>query len=98
MPLTPAQRRLYSGDYNYMNQEWQSDGTVIVTISGGPSGQTHRLHIRDLWGENETVLQEEAIHPGPPPHIAARLAEVGAHGDAPQTQGPAPQEDPHDQP
>lgn len=91
MPLTPGQRRLYSGDYNYMSQEWQPDGTVILTVSGGKSGQVHRLHVRDLWGENEEVVTEETIHPGPPPHIAARLAQavapvdaVGAHGDAPQ--------------
>jgi len=97
MPLTPGQRRLYSGDYNYLSQAWQPDGTVIVTISGGKSGRVHKLHVRDLWGENEEVLTEETIHPGPPPHIQARFDEVGAHGDAPQTHGDAPQGDPHGQ-
>lgn len=74
MPLTPGQRRLYSGDYNYLNQEWQPDGTVIVTVAGGRSGQVHRLHMRDLWGKDEEVLTEESVDPRPPPHIAARLA------------------------
>jgi hypothetical protein len=73
MALTPAQRRLYSGDYNYLNQECQPDGSVIVTISGGPSGQVHRLHVRDLYGPDEEVLSEEVIPPGPPAHIQARL-------------------------
>ena len=82
--LTPAQRRLYSGDYNYMSQEWQPDGSVIVTISGGRSGQVHRLHVRDLWGEHEAVLSEERLPEGPPPHIAARLAEVGAVREPPE--------------
>lgn len=77
MALTPGQRRLYSGDYNYMNQEWQPDGSVIVTITGGRSGQVHLLHVRDLWGQNEEVLHEEVIPPGPPPWIKARLAEAG---------------------
>ena len=80
MPLTPAQQRLYSGDYNYLRQDWQLDGTVIVTISGGKSGQVHRCHIRDLWGKDEQVITEETLHPGPPPHIAARLAEVNKEG------------------
>jgi len=82
MPLTPGQRRLYSGDYNYIGQEWQSDGTVIITVSGGKSGRTHKMHVRDLWGKDEEVLTEEKIHPGPPPHIAARLAEAKEHADA----------------
>jgi len=76
MPLTPGQRRLYSGDYNYMSQAHQPDGTVVVQISGGKSGQVHMMHIRDLWGEHEEVLTEERLPEGPPPHIAARLAEV----------------------
>lgn len=77
MPLTPAQRRLYAGDYNYLNQEWQPDGSVILTIAGGRSGQVHRCHVQDLWGENETVLSEEELPPGPPPHIRDRLDEAG---------------------
>lgn len=82
MPLTPAQRRLYSGDYNYMSQEWQPDGSVIVTISGGRSGQVHRLHVRDLWGENEEVLTESNIPQNIPPHIQARFAELKEHPHA----------------
>jgi hypothetical protein len=84
MALTPGQRRLYSGDYNEMHQDRQPDGTVIVTISGGRSGQHHRMHVRDLWGEQEEVLTEEAIHPGPPPHIQARFDELKEHADADQ--------------
>lgn len=84
MPLTPGQRRLYSGDYNYLNQEWQPDGTVIVTVSGGRSGQVHRLHIRDLWGEHEEVLTEQIIPQNIPGHIAARFAELKEAPDGKQ--------------
>jgi len=92
MPLTLGQRRLYSGDYNYMWQEWQSDGTVIVTISGGRAGQVHRMHIRDLWGPDEEVLDERLIPPGPPPHIAARLQEasVPRHSERSEESLPSP--------
>jgi hypothetical protein len=82
MPLTPGQRRLYSGDYNYMGQEWQPDGTCIVTISGGKSGQVHRMHILHLWGEDEQVLTEERVPEGPPPHIAKRFDELKEATDA----------------
>ncbi|MBA7613440.1 hypothetical protein ES703_20689 [subsurface metagenome] len=75
--MTPGQRRLYSGDYNYLFQDRQPDGSVIVTVSGGKSGQAHRMHVRDLWGEHEEVLQEEALPPGPPPWIQDRLEEAG---------------------
>ena len=98
MTLSPAQKRLYSGDYNYLSEDWQPDGSVIVTISGGASGQVHRLHIRDLWGKDETVLTEETIPTGPPPHIAARLAEAFAAAHPEPVEGPTPEEVPHDNP
>jgi len=91
MSLTPGQCRLYSGDFNYVSYDGQPDGTDIVTIAGGKSGQVHRMHVRDLWGEHEEVLTEEEGDSNPPPHVAARLAEVappvdvvGAHGGAPE--------------
>lgn len=77
MPLTPGLRRLYSGDHNYIQQEWQGDGSVIVTVSGGKPGRTHRLHVNDLYGEHEEVLVEIAVPDGPPPWIRDRLEEAG---------------------
>lgn len=76
MPLTPGQRRLYRGEYNYMTQEWQPDGSVILTITGGGHPEGRRMHIQDVWGPNETVLDEQVIPPGPPPHIQARFQEA----------------------
>lgn len=80
MPLTLGQRRLYSGDYNYMNQERQTDGSVIVTISGGKSEQTHRLHVKNLWKENEEVLSEEEVKAEPPGWLKKRLKEAKGEG------------------
>jgi len=77
MPLTPGQRRLYNGDYNYLQEAWQPGGTVAIMVSGGRSGQVHLLHVRDLWGEHEEVLTEVVIPPGPPPWIQQRLEEAG---------------------
>lgn len=74
--MTPGQRRLYSGDYNYMSQEWLADGSVTVTISGGRRNQTHRLHVKNLWGEQEEVLSEEEIKSEPPEWLKKRLEEA----------------------
>jgi hypothetical protein len=74
--MTPGQLRLYSGDYNYLSQEWREDGTVIVTISGGRSGRVHRLRVRDLWGEREEVLEEEELVDVTPDAVVERLLEA----------------------
>lgn len=79
MPMTQGQRRLYSGDYNSMQQDRQPDGTVIVTVSGGRTPLVHRMHIRDLWGENEEVLSEEKVNNEVPEWLLARL-EWGREG------------------
>lgn len=71
--LTEGQRRLYSGDYNYINQEWQGDGSVIVTVQGGKSGRTHRLHVVALNEEAEEVLIEIEEESGPPEWMKKRL-------------------------
>lgn len=71
--LTEGQRRLYSGDYNYINQEWQGDGSVIVTVQGGKSGRTHQLHVVDLNKEAEEVLIEIEEEAGVPEWMKKRL-------------------------
>lgn len=76
MSMTPGQRRLYSGDFNYMFQEWQPDGSVIITLSGGKSKRTHRLHVKGLYEENEEVLSEEEVEPKPPGWLRKRLEEA----------------------
>lgn len=73
MPLSPGQRRLYRGEYNYMFQEWQPDGSCILEIHGGGHPDGRRMHVRNLWGDSEEVLSEEPIPPGPPEHIRRRL-------------------------
>lgn len=80
MPLSPALQRLYRGDFNYMSQEHQPDGTVIITLVGGSQAVGHRVHVRDLYGPNETVLSEEEISPTPPPHLKQRLDEAAGRG------------------
>jgi len=51
--------KLYKGDFNYMEQEWQPDSTVIITLAKRGEGKVYVLHVYDLYGKNEEVLAEE---------------------------------------
>ena len=43
-----------------MSQEAQADGSVLVTLSKRGEGKVYRFRVKDLYGENEKVLEEEA--------------------------------------
>jgi len=53
--------KLYKGDFNDMTQEWQADGTVLITLSKRGEGKVYRFCVKDLYEENEKVLCEEVI-------------------------------------
>lgn len=77
MPLTPGQRRLYTGDFNHLKQAVQPDGSVVVSVSGGKLPIGHLMHVSDLYGEHEEILTEVVIPPGPPAWIRDRLEQAG---------------------
>lgn len=56
-------KKLYSGDFNSMSQEWQPDGSVIITLSKRGEDKVYRFRVKDLYGENE---QEVDIDTGEP--------------------------------
>lgn len=68
--------RLYQGDYNFMTQEWQSDGTVIVSLYKHNDDKIHRLHIKNLYQENEELIKDEIVTAKVPNHILNRMREV----------------------
>lgn len=53
--------KLKSGDFNDMSQEWLDDNTVLITLSKRGEGKVYRFKVKDLYGENEEVLEEEII-------------------------------------
>lgn len=53
--------KLYSGNFNSMNVEEQSDGSVIIALSKRGEGKIYRFQVNDLYGDNEEVLWEEVI-------------------------------------
>ena len=52
---------LKTGDFNYMSQEREADGSVIIILAKDGEHKVHRLCVKDLYGENEEVLEEEVL-------------------------------------
>ena len=53
--------KLKAGVFNTMNQAWQADGSVIITLVKDGEGKVYKLHVRDLYQPTEEVLSEEVI-------------------------------------
>lgn len=51
--------KLKTGDFNNMSQEGQGDGSVIITLSKRGEGKVYKFKVKDLYGPNEEVLEEE---------------------------------------
>ena len=56
--------RLKTGNFNEMKQEPQPDGSVVITLHKRGEGKTYRFRVRDLYGENEEVLEHEITGKG----------------------------------
>lgn len=69
-------RRFYNGDFNYMNQDWQPDGSVIITLAKDGENKSYRFKVRDLCGEHEQVLEHEVIPTRPPQWVLDRMEEA----------------------
>lgn len=74
-------KKLYAGEFNNLSQEWQPDGSVIITLSERTKKVKYRMHVKDLYGENEEVLEHEVIPTGPPPWVLDRMKEAKKHGE-----------------
>lgn len=61
--LTANLKRLHEGDFNYMGQEPQPDGSVVITLAKDGEPKGCRFRVRDLYGPNE---EEVDIDTGKP--------------------------------
>ena len=52
-------QKLKAGTFTDMSQDWQDDGTVVVTLSKRGEGKVYVFHVYDLYGPDEEVLSEE---------------------------------------
>jgi len=69
-------KKLYRGDFNNMSQERQPDGSVIITLSKRGEGKIYKFRVKNLYKENEELLEEEVIETGPPQFIRDRIEEA----------------------
>jgi len=69
-------RKLYAGDFNDMSQEWQPDGSVIITLSRRGENKTYRFRVKNLYKENEKVLEHEVIEAKIPKFLEDRMEEA----------------------
>jgi len=59
MAIIPGLQRLKTGDFNNMSQEWQADGSVVITLSSRRYPDTYKIRIRNLYGPDEEIVDAE---------------------------------------
>ena len=64
--------KLYTGDFNIMSQELKPDGSIVITLSKNKEKETYRFRVKNLYQENEEILEHEIIDTGPPKFIQER--------------------------
>jgi len=56
---------LKTGNFNDMSQEWQPDGSVIITIHKREGKKYHKIRVKNLYEDNE---EEVDVNTGKPIH------------------------------
>jgi len=54
-----VRERLANGTFNYMSQEAQPDGSLLVTLTKRGDNHVYRMFVLHLYQPNEQVLREE---------------------------------------
>jgi hypothetical protein len=68
---------LYGGDFHSMTQERQEGSDItLVTLSRRGEDTVYRFRVKDLYGPNEEVLEDEVIKVVMPAHIKKRVKEA----------------------
>lgn len=65
--------KLYSGDFNVMDQDLQPDGSIIITLSSERYPEKYIFRVEHLYLENEKVLSHDIVEPGDKPWIRKRM-------------------------
>lgn len=56
-------KKLKEGDFNNMSQEQLPDGSVVITLTSRKWEGQERFRVRNLYGENECLLDIETGEP-----------------------------------
>lgn len=70
-------KKLYSGDFNYMDTKILADDCRIVTLYKEGEDKSFKFKVRNLYGKDEEILEHEVIEtPETPKHIKDRMEEA----------------------
>jgi hypothetical protein len=56
-----AETLLKTGVFNNMNQEWQTDGTCIITITHRKSGNCLKFRVSNLYKPTQGISETEKV-------------------------------------
>ena len=65
-------QRLYRGDFNSMHVEPQPDGSQLITLAKDGDPKVYRFRVKNLYQEDEEVLEDEVITVKTPEYIKKR--------------------------
>lgn len=69
-------KKLYTSDFNVMEQIEQADGSVVITLIKRGEDKCYRFRVKNLYGEHEEVLDYDEIPARPPAHVEKRIREA----------------------
>ena len=53
--------KLKAGDFNYMSQDEQPDGSVLITLTKRGDPHVYKMVVKNLYQPDEEVISEEVI-------------------------------------
>jgi hypothetical protein len=68
--------KLHKGDFNDMSQEWQSDGSVKITLSKRDGKEPVKFRVRNLYQSNEEELDYDTGQPIAQGNLPKALSKV----------------------
>jgi hypothetical protein len=68
--------KLYRGDFNTMNVEALPDGSQRITLTKDGEDKVYRFRVKNLYQEDEELLEDEVLTVETPQHIKKRMKEA----------------------
>jgi hypothetical protein len=68
--------KLYLGDFNSMHVENLPDGSQVITLTKDGEDKTYRFRVKNLYQEDEELLEDEVLTVETPQHIKKRVKEA----------------------
>ncbi|MDP2105851.1 MAG: hypothetical protein Q8J76_07640 [Desulfobulbaceae bacterium] len=74
-------KKLYSGDWNILEAREQPDGSQRITLTKDGENKVYRFRVKNLYQEDEELLEDEVIKVETPAHIKKRMKEAMKDGE-----------------